>query len=58
LTRSRSTARPFGCSGQALLCDCVAGAAASVQIEEWLAAAGFVDIRITVKAESREIVNT
>jgi SAM-dependent methyltransferase len=40
----------------ALLCGCVAGAAASGQIEAWLAAAGFADVRIVVKAESRELV--
>jgi SAM-dependent methyltransferase len=43
---------------EALLCGCVAGAAASGQIEDWLAGAGFVDIRITVKPESRELVKT
>ena len=43
---------------EALLCGCVAGAAASGQIEHWLTAAGFVEIRITVKPESRELVKT
>jgi SAM-dependent methyltransferase len=43
---------------EALLCGCVAGAAASSQIEHWLIAAGFVEIRITVKSESRELVKT
>ena len=43
---------------EALLCGCVAGAAASGQIEQWLAAAGFVEIRISVKPESRELVKT
>jgi len=43
---------------EALLCGCVAGAAASSQIEHWLTAAGFVEIRITVKPESRELVKT
>jgi SAM-dependent methyltransferase len=43
---------------EALLCSCVAGAAASGQIEQWLAAAGFVEIRISVKPESRELVKT
>ena len=43
---------------EALLCGCVAGAAASGQIEQWLTAAGFVEIRITVKPESRELVKT
>jgi SAM-dependent methyltransferase len=43
---------------EALLCGCIAGAAPSGQIEDWLTAAGFVDIRITVKPESRELVKT
>jgi SAM-dependent methyltransferase len=43
---------------EALLCGCIAGAAASERIEYWLAAAGFVDIRITVKRESRDLVST
>ena len=43
---------------EALLCGCVAGAAASGQIDQWLTAAGFVEIRITVKPESRELVKT
>jgi SAM-dependent methyltransferase len=42
----------------ALLCGCMAGAAACGQIEHWLAAAGFVEIRITVKSESRELVKS
>jgi SAM-dependent methyltransferase len=42
----------------ALLCGCVAGAATSRQIEHWLTAAGFVEIRISVKRESRELVRT
>jgi len=41
---------------EALLCGCVAGAAGSDAVEHWLAAAGFADIRITVKPESRELV--
>jgi SAM-dependent methyltransferase len=40
----------------ALLCGCIAGAAAPHQIEDWLAAAGFTDVRITVKLGSRELV--
>jgi SAM-dependent methyltransferase len=43
---------------EGMLCGCIAGAAASERIEYWLAAAGFVDIRITVKPESRELVKT
>ena len=41
-----------------LLCGCVAGAASAEQIEHWLAAAGFADIRITLKPESRELVKS
>ena len=40
----------------ALLCGCVAGAAAAERIEAWLSAAGFVDVRITPKTESRDLV--
>jgi SAM-dependent methyltransferase len=40
----------------ALLCGCIAGAAAARQIEDWLAAAGFIDVRIAVKPGSRELV--
>jgi arsenite methyltransferase len=42
----------------ALLCGCVAGAAPAARIESWMSAAGFVDIRVTPKSESREIVET
>jgi arsenite methyltransferase len=41
---------------EALLCGCIAGAASADQIEHWLAAAGFVEINIAVKPESRELV--
>ena len=40
----------------ALLCGCVAGAATACQIEDWLAAAGFIDVRITVTPGSGELV--
>ena len=40
----------------ALLCGCIAGAATVRQIEDWLASAGFSDIRITIKPGSRELV--
>jgi ubiquinone/menaquinone biosynthesis C-methylase UbiE len=43
---------------KALLCGCVAGAAATGAIEDWLTAAGFVEISIQVKPESREYVAT
>ncbi len=42
----------------ALLCGCVSGAAPSTEIEGWLADAGFVDIRVSVKQESREMIQT
>jgi SAM-dependent methyltransferase len=42
----------------ALLCGCVSGAAPAGDIETWLARAGFSDIRITVKSERRELVQT
>jgi arsenite methyltransferase len=42
----------------ALLCGCIAGAATAHQIEDWLGAAGFIDVRITVKPGSRELVRS
>jgi SAM-dependent methyltransferase len=42
----------------ALLCGCVAGAAAAERIEAWLAEAGFVDVRVTPNFESREMVES
>jgi len=42
----------------ALLCGCIAGAATVAETETWLAEAGFVDIRVTPKAESRELIST
>ena len=42
----------------ALLCGCVAGAAPAERIAEWLRAAGFSDVRVTPKLESREMVAT
>src|SRR5215469_13515121 len=42
----------------ALLCGCIAGAATVQENEAWLAEAGFVDIRVTPKAESRELIST
>jgi SAM-dependent methyltransferase len=41
-----------------LLCGCIAGAATVAENETWLAEAGFVDIRVTPKAESRELIST
>jgi SAM-dependent methyltransferase len=42
----------------ALLCGCIAGAAPVADIAVWLADAGFVDIRITPKSESRTLIAT
>jgi ubiquinone/menaquinone biosynthesis C-methylase UbiE len=41
-----------------LLCTCLAGAATTRQIEDWLGAAGFIDIRITIKPGSRALVES
>ena len=41
-----------------LICGCVVGAASAREIEAWLAEAGFVDVCITVKPESRELIKT
>jgi len=50
---------PAGLASDAsLLCACLAGAATMRQIEDWLAAAGFIDIRIIVKPGSRELVES
>ena len=45
-------------SDPALLCGCIAGAASAEQVEAWLAASGFVDIRVDVKPESRDLIAT
>ena len=42
----------------ALLCGCIAGAATPARIAEWLAAAGFVDVQVDMKPESRELVES
>jgi SAM-dependent methyltransferase len=42
----------------ALLCGCIAGAATIEETETWLAKAGFVDIRVMPKAESRELIGS
>jgi arsenite methyltransferase len=42
----------------ALLCGCVAGAAPAGKVKNWLKEAGFDDVRITVKPESRDLVAT
>jgi arsenite methyltransferase len=41
-----------------LLCACLAGAATTRQIEDCLAAAGFSDVRITIKPGNRELVES
>jgi SAM-dependent methyltransferase len=41
---------------RALICGCVAGAAPTLEIEAWLQAAGFRDVCVTIKPESRELV--
>ena len=43
---------------RALLCGCIAGAATIAETETWLAEAGFVDVRVTPKTESRELIST
>jgi SAM-dependent methyltransferase len=45
-------------SDPALLCGCIAGAAPAERVESWLARSGFVDIRVTPKPESRELIKT
>ena len=41
-----------------LICGCVSGAATVGQLKAWLAEAGFVDVRITPKSQSRELIKT
>jgi SAM-dependent methyltransferase len=41
-----------------LLYGCIAGAATVQETETWLAEAGFVDVRVIPKAESRELIST
>jgi SAM-dependent methyltransferase len=43
-------------SDPALLCGCIAGAAPGTQVEAWLAEAGFADIHVAAKPESRELI--
>jgi arsenite methyltransferase len=45
-------------SDATLLCACLAGAATTRQIEDWLGVAGFIDASITIKPGSRELVAT
>ncbi|HTZ78407.1 MAG TPA: arsenite methyltransferase [Stellaceae bacterium] len=41
-----------------LICGCVVGAAPAQRIEDWLAEAGFTEVRVTVKPESRDLIAT
>jgi SAM-dependent methyltransferase len=41
-----------------LLCGCISGAATVEETKTWLTEAGFVEIRVTPKAESRELIGT
>jgi len=43
-------------SDRALICGCVAGAAPAQSVRSWLEAAGFRDVLINVKPESRDLV--
>ena len=42
----------------ALVCGCVAGTAPAERVKHWLTMAGFVDVRVTPKPESRELIKT
>src|SRR5262249_43993298 len=41
-----------------VMCGCIAGAATVQETETWLIEAGFVGVRVTPKAESRELIST
>jgi ubiquinone/menaquinone biosynthesis C-methylase UbiE len=41
-----------------LLCGCISGAATVTETEAWLTEAGFVDVQVTPKAESRELISS
>ena len=43
---------------RALVCGCVAGAAPVHEVEAWLRSAGFANVRVSVKPESREMIAT
>src|SRR5438067_5506272 len=42
----------------ALLCGCIGAAATIAETEAWLAEAGFVDVRMTPRAESRKLISS
>ena len=39
-----------------LLCGCIAGAAPVERVEAWLADAGFTDVKVTLKPDSRDLI--
>jgi arsenite methyltransferase len=45
-------------SDPTLLCGCVAGAVSAERLEDWLSSVGLVDVRVTPKPESRELIKT
>jgi len=45
-------------SDPSLLCSCVAGAAPADRVENWLAAAGLVEVQVVEKPESRELIKS
>jgi SAM-dependent methyltransferase len=45
-------------SDPALLCGCIAGAVSAERVEAWLSGIGFVDVLVTPKPESRELIKT
>jgi len=47
---------PVLAEAKVLLTGCIGGAAAVADLEKWLATAGFADIRIDLKPESRELI--
>src|SRR3984893_3614824 len=49
---------PALASDTTLLCTCLAGAATTRQIEDWLAAAGLNDVQITIKPGDRHMVES
>jgi SAM-dependent methyltransferase len=53
-----ATLPPELAADPALICGCVAGAAPAGRVRAWLAEAGFVNIRVTPKAESRDLIKT
>jgi SAM-dependent methyltransferase len=46
------------CGDADLICGCVSGAVPAAAIEGWLADAGFRDVRVSVKPESRDLIAT